>query len=171
MHLLLVARSPDSAPVPPATVSPAQANFAGSLALFDCSFEQLSARLNALTRMDCEPDGAFVWVGTDWLGPAGLTTAEPLPAELPVSGSMRETKDSHLSSPEAPAQAWQMEGQLSDREGKICSVEVKGSFPFWAWKKLLECCGYPQVAIRVILLKTGQSLELDEFLLQAREPP
>jgi len=91
---------------------------------FDCTFEEASARLEALERMFLEPDGSFVW-----------------------------TSSQH-------DQAWQVDGNLYDRAGRLSFVDLNGCCPAENFDGLLAAFGWPRT--KVVFQLTREAIVLDE---------
>jgi hypothetical protein len=112
------------------TLAVEPAALAGSL--FDCDFETALAKLSALERMYCEPDGSFVWTST---------SGEP---------------------------AWQVDGNLYDRAGRLSHVDAQGNCPSARFDQLLAALGWPATALVFELKREAVVLEEAVFREFAR---
>ncbi len=109
---------------------------------FTVTFEEACARLERLPRMFIEPDGSFVWTG---LG-TGLDDQRP-----------------HEASAAASETAGQIDGLLSDRQGRLLSLELKGTFSPRALDALLAAVGWPETPVMFQLMREGVFLDEAEF--------
>lgn len=94
---------------------------------FDCTFEEVCARLSALERMYCEPDGSLVWVSSQ---------GEP---------------------------AWQVDGNLYDRDERLLFVDLKGSCPSEQFDRLLATFGWPATPLMFQLTREAVFVDEAEF--------
>lgn len=91
------------------------------------SFEQVADRLQQLPRLFFEPDGSFVWVGSDC------------------------------------DDRWQVDGQVTDRNGRVIYVELHGTCPVDAFDRLLSAFDWPANRLVFQLARRGVFLEEAEF--------
>lgn len=94
---------------------------------FPRSFEDVGESLEALERMFFEPDGSFVWVGSDG------------------------------------DQAWQLDGLLADRAGRLLYVELKGRCPPGVLDRILATFGRPEHGLMFQLVREAVFLDDAEF--------
>lgn len=111
-------------------------------AVFPITFEQAEAALAALPRLFIEPDGSFVWVA------ARAWQADTTPGLTPQG------------SPGDAARAWQVDGQLYDRHGRLIYIEVRGKSPKDAFDHLLRAFGWPDATLVFQLIH--EAVYLDE---------
>lgn len=62
-----------------------------------------------------------------------------------------------------PNGAWQLDGVLYDRDGRVLHVEVKGSCPEAEFDRLLAALGWPETPVLVQLTREAVFLGLDAF--------
>lgn len=104
---------------------------------FAVSFEAAAAALEAIDRMFFEPDGAFVWTGS-------------------AAGDAANGGD-------ATAAAWQLDGVLYDRGGRVEYVEVKGNAPPDVLEALWTALGWPATPLTFQLMREGVVLDEPAF--------
>lgn len=56
--------------------------------------------------------------------------------------------------------AWQVDGNLFDRDGRLLFVDLKGTCPVARFEDLLNACGWPATPVMVQLVR--QAIFLDE---------
>jgi len=122
-----------------ATYATAAVESGGRFSPFDVSFDQVVERLGDLPGMFCEPDGSFVWVAA---GEGGETV---------LPDSKREND------------RWQLDGQLTDRNERLLSIELSGRCPPEAFDRLLSVLGWPEVPLLFQLMQEGVHLGEAEF--------
>lgn len=59
--------------------------------------------------------------------------------------------------------AWQVDGNLFDREGRVLLVDLKGSCPACEFDRLLEACGWPGQPVMMQLVRAAVFLAEDTF--------
>ncbi len=60
-------------------------------------------------------------------------------------------------------QRWQIDGHLFDFAGVLHRVELHGACPAEAFDRLLDCFGWPQVAMDFEMVREGTRLNESEF--------
>lgn len=66
--------------------------------------------------------------------------------------------------------AWQLDGQLWDREGRLLLIDLKGSCPQAALDGLLTCLEWPETSIVFLLAREGLLLDEVQFRRYAAQP-
>lgn len=67
-----------------------------------------------------------------------------------------------------PPAAWQVDGTLCERNGRLAACELKGSCPPQAFDLLLGACGWPGVPVMVELVRAGVYLDEQTFRRHAQ---
>ncbi len=161
---------------------------------FDVTFEQAAAALESLERMFVEPDGSFVWVcakeprvasaeimdrntlkqspGLNVPLASGFAGGPTLDPMSDTAGSARvearfiaDSVDSYSSEAKKDQPAWQLDGNLYDRDDRLLLVDLKGSCPLAALDQLLACFGWPATA--VVFQITQAAVFVDEPTFRA----
>ena len=65
--------------------------------------------------------------------------------------------------------AWQVDGNLYDRAGRLLFVDLKGSCPSDALNRLLTACGWPATAVVFQLVREAVFVDEAEFRRHAAE--
>ena len=64
--------------------------------------------------------------------------------------------------------SWQVDGNAFERQGRLLSVDLKGSCPGPEFDRILAACGWPAQRIMVQLVRAAVFLEEDVFRQHAR---
>jgi hypothetical protein len=107
-----------------------------------------------------------------------LATLEVVPSELPALGASFEDAAAALGSlprmycepdgsfvwvSSAGDAAWQVDGNLYDRGGRLLFVDLKGSCPATEFDRLLTACGWPATEVIFQLVREALYLAEPEF--------
>jgi hypothetical protein len=65
--------------------------------------------------------------------------------------------------------AWQVEGALFDRQGRLLCVDLKGTCPESVLDRLLAALGWPETPLMFQLMREGLYLDEADFRRYARE--
>jgi hypothetical protein len=114
---------------------------------FGIAFEEVVNRLNGLERMFSEPDGSFVWTS-----PAGSGRVSPRLASRLGETRLRDDPP-----------AWQVDGNLFDRGGRLLFVDLKGTCPAEEFDRLLAAFGWPETPVVFQLVREAAFLDELEF--------
>ena len=60
-------------------------------------------------------------------------------------------------------EAWQVDGNAAEMNGRILTVDLKGQCPPAAFDRLLECFGWPEEPLMVQLVRAGVFLDEETF--------
>lgn len=69
-------------------------------------------------------------------------------------------------SPDGLSTAWQLDGHLYDRAGRLLFVELQGTCPVSAFEQLLCICQLPVSQATIELRRVGQFLDCASFIKQ-----
>jgi hypothetical protein len=61
------------------------------------------------------------------------------------------------------APAWQVDGVLYDRQGRLAYIEARGSCPAAEFDRLLSAIGWPRTPVMIQLAREAVFLDIDEF--------